>query len=283
MISMMIENIEKHVDFERLKYCNGICQKWGQRFKTKKNEYMRTLIYIHKNPEKYKSILEQKYRSQFSKDVKHMFYAAEIEEILIKQYHAMIFKVFKVLRIPNELYETMEIDGMIAIRSAIWNYRHHESKASFSTFCYNSILMRISGGYGKIKQKRARNAKRMIIMNESDLQDFNWSIYEKKYSNIETDTLAQELENIIQKCKLNEQEGMLIRLYALRNDPKDWHRVYREKYKNPMFNGKPLSRQSVLNHLAAVQKKIYMYLRRSDNLDVAHFCKLKIKTKDWAN
>ena len=189
-------NIEKYVDFEKLKDCNGVCYKWGQRFKVIKRDYMRLLIYIHKNPEAYKVKLEKKYRSQFSKDVKTMFYAAQIEEILVKQYHGMIYKIFKVLRIPIDLYESMEIDGMMAIRTAIWNYRHHKANASFSTFCYNNIFMRIQGAYGKIKSKKARRAKYFRITNESDLQDFDWSIHEKTYSNIENDTLAQELEKI---------------------------------------------------------------------------------------
>ena len=78
----MQNNIDTIVDFEKLRQTNDLCHKWADRFGISSNKFMKFIINAKSNYEFYKNKLAIKYRSQFSKDCKVMFYAAEIEDVL---------------------------------------------------------------------------------------------------------------------------------------------------------------------------------------------------------
>jgi DNA-directed RNA polymerase specialized sigma24 family protein len=268
MISKMRDDIKKLVDFEKLKKCNDICHKWSSRFNVDKRDYMKFMYGIFKNPESVKNKLEVKYRSQFSKDCKVMFYAAEIENTLITQYHAMIFNIMKKLRIDQNDFDEYITDGFMAIRAATWQYRTYEVKASFTTYAHRAIFMRIKGKLFKEKEKKDRRCG-LRINYESDYTDEAFSIDNhincKQYSDSERD-LEADIESVISKSKLNEQEAMMLRSFANHKmDDGRWYDEYRKKYINEKI-GLPYSRQSIYNQLEIIHKKLFKFFRSNNML-----------------
>ena len=155
MSAKMNKNIHELVDFERLKKANDTWMKWLKYFGVPQKKYQRFILNIKKSPENFKKDVAVNYRSQFSKDLKTMFYAGEVEEILIKQYHALVLYVLKRMRVAFDRYDEMITDGFLAIRSATWQYRTHKIKASFTTFVHNAIFCKFKGKLHKEKIGRA--------------------------------------------------------------------------------------------------------------------------------
>lgn len=268
MISRMHDDIKKLVDFEKLKKCNDICHKWSERFGIGKRDYMRFMYGIFKNPESVKNQLESKYRSQFTKDCKVMFYAAEIEDTLIRQYHAMIFNIMKKFRINQNDFDEYITDGFMAIRAATWQYRTYKVKASFTTYAHRAIFMRIKGKLCKEKEKRDRRHSLKINF-ESDYEEECFSIDNhincKQYSDSERD-LEADIESVISESKLTDQEAMMLRSFANHKlDTGRWYDEYRKKYINEKI-GQPFSRQSIYNQLELLHTKLFKFFRRNDML-----------------
>ena len=265
MISRMRDDIKKLVDFEKLKKCNDICHKWAARFNVDKRDYMIFMYGIFKKPESVKNRLEVKYRSQFSKDCKVMFYAAEVEEILIKQYHAMIFNIMKKLRIDQNDFDQYITQGFMAIRAATWQYRTYKIEASFTTYAHRSIFMRIKGQLCKEKEKRDRQSN-FKISSESDYDecftiDNHYNC--KQYSDSHQD-LNQDIENVIVESKLTEQEAMMLRGFTNHKiNNGRWYDEYRKKYINIQI-GRPYSRQSIYNQLEVLHNKLFEFFKTKD-------------------
>jgi hypothetical protein len=280
MISKMHDDIKKLVDFEKLKKCNDICHKWSTRFGIGKREYMRFMYNIFKNPESVKKQLEVKYRSQFTKDCKVMFYAAEVENVLIKQYHAMIFNIMKKFRIDQNDFDEYVTDGFMAIRAATWQYRTYKVKASFTTYAHRAIFMRIKGKLCKEKEKRDRRHNLRISF-ESDYDEGSFNINNhvncKQYSDSERE-LESDIENVIIQNKLNDQEAMMLRSFANHKmDNGRWYDEYRKKYINEKI-GLPYSRQAIYNQLEILHKKLLKFFEKNDMLPKNFDISRKIKT-----
>jgi hypothetical protein len=280
MISRMHDDIKKLVDFEKLKKCNDICHKWSTRFGIGKREYMRFMYNIFKNPESVKNQLEVKYRSQFTKDCKVMFYAAEVENALIKQYHAMIFNIMKKFRIDQNDFDEYVTDGFMAIRAATWQYRTYKVKASFTTYAHRAIFMRIKGKLCKEKEKRDRRHNLRISF-ESDYDEGSFNINNhvncKQYSDSERE-LESDIENVIIQNKLNDQEAMMLRSFANHKmDNGRWYDEYRKKYINEKI-GLPYSRQAIYNQLEILHKKLLKFFEKNDMLPKNFDISRKIKT-----
>jgi hypothetical protein len=280
MISKMHDDIKKLVDFEKLKKCNDICHKWSTRFGIGKREYMRFMYNIFKNPESVKNQLEVKYRSQFTKDCKVMFYAAEVENALIKQYHAMIFNIMKKFRIDQNDFDEYVTDGFMAIRAATWQYRTYKVKASFTTYAHRAIFMRIKGKLCKEKEKRDRRHNLRISF-ESDYDEGSFNINNhvncKQYSDSERE-LESDIENVIIQNKLNDQEAMMLRSFANHKmDNGRWYDEYRKKYINEKI-GLPYSRQAIYNQLEILHKKLLKFFEKNDMLPKNFDISRKIKT-----
>ena len=154
IVSKMRSDINEIVDFEKLKKCNDICFKWSKKFKVKKMYYAKFMWKVFKNPKSFLDRLKPQFHAQFLKDCKNMFYAAEVEEILINQYSAMVVNIMKRMRIQYNNFEDYLNDGYMAIRSAVWQYRTYKIKASFTTYAHRSVFMRIRGILHKQKLKR---------------------------------------------------------------------------------------------------------------------------------
>lgn len=267
-IHHMRTNIAEIVDFEKLKKCNTICYKWCRHFKIKKVHYMRFVCNILKNQQHYAQKLSAKYKDQFAEDCKIMFYALEVENILIEQYNAMVFNIMKRMRISYDRYDDFITDGLMAIRSAVWQYRTYKVKASFTTYAHRAIFMRIRGKLHKERLKQLTKGDLKIkCVSDFENEEFNLENcgMHKDYA-INKENIDLEIDNIIVGCNLTDQEAMLLRSFVNRRiDVSMWYIEYRAKYINKQLN-KPFSRQSIYNHLEVVHKKVIAYLQSKDIL-----------------
>lgn len=262
-IRHMRENIEEIVDFEKLKKSNDTCHKWCKRFKIKKMYYVRFMFNIFKNPEQHVVKLPAKYKLQFLEDCKSMFYAAEVENVLIEQYNAMVFNIMKKMHISCDDYDDFVTDGLMAIRAAVWQYRTYKIKASFTTYVHRSIFMRIRGRLHKEKLKKLTR-KNLKINRVSDFESEEFNLENLKVTkdySANTENINLEIEKIIVGCSLTDQEAMLLRSFVDRKiDVSIWYADYIKKYINKKLN-KPFTRQSIYNHLEIVHEKIFSYLQ----------------------
>lgn len=271
-----LENITEIVDFERLRRSNDICWKWAQRFGATQHDFIRFAVRMRNDLEGLKKRLEVRFRCQFVKDCKVMFYAVEVEEILVNQYTAMIFSILRRLKVPSNEHEELITEGLVAIRNATWHFRNVKgAKASFTTFCFNSIMLRIRGLRLKEYQKRQRREGIVFVNNASDMsENFNFNLFSKDYSqNLEENNQAAEFDNILELCKLTEKETFLIRSFMSRfqGDSEQrvegrWYDKFTEKYPNPKLN-KNYSRQGVYNQLVRVQMKILYIMKKHNKVD----------------
>ncbi len=262
-ISRMRNDIAKLVDFEKLKKCNDICYKWAIRMKVKKPNYARFMWNVIKNPEAFQDRLAAKYRSQFLEDCKTMFYAAEVEEILINQYSAMVINIMKRMRIQYLQYEDHLTDGYMAIRSAVWQYRTYKVKASFTTYAHRAIFMRIRGKLHKERMKKLNNNVRVACMSDFESEEISLTIMSaSKDCAANMEDINQQIVELSKNCSLTEQETMILLSFANRKiDVPTWYEDYRKKYLNTKSN-KQLSRQSIYNHLAVVHEKVLFYMQQ---------------------
>lgn len=266
----MQNNIEQIVDFRKLRESNSLGKKWADRFGVSVNFYLVHMIDVKNNYEKYKNQLEQKYRSQFSKDYKKMWYALEVEDVLIRQYEPCIHKLaIKFCKDDSKMDEYISL-GMRTVRQSVWQFRTHKSKASFFTFVYNGLFQRLRGfRFKQIKAKKSR--KNVITYNEVDLRsnhsDNHFSLAnhpeKEKFHYYEDEEIwyRNMLEKLINSAVLSSDEKVLLDMFMRRKDDfPDWCHQYREKY--PKKDGGVMSRQAVHNKLQYIQKKIWIAYRR---------------------
>jgi hypothetical protein len=250
----MIKNIEEFVDFQKLKDCNEKLLMWSKHFGIEKKNLLRFVWSIHKNKESVQERLNKKQYSQYKKDCETMFYAGEVEELLIVQYDRMIFKnirQFKIKESEESMYHSI---GQMAIRNAVWSYRNHAIKASFTTFVAKSIFLRIRGEVFRIALKKRRHES-LKINNESDFdENFKLDSF-KKHIEPKFDIMG-EVFKVIHECGLTDQEAMLIKCFVNRGvNSEIWYNEYKKKYKNIRTN-KDFSKQSFYDHLFKVQQLI---------------------------
>lgn len=271
-----LANIAEVVDFEKLRRCNDLCWKWAQRFGATQHDFIRFVVRMRNDLDGLKKRLEVRFRCQFVKDCKIMFYAVEVEEILVNQYTAMIFSILRRLRVPANEQEELITEGLVAIRNSTWHFRNIKgAKASFTTFCYNSIMLRIRGLRIKDYQKRQRRENITFVNNASDMsENFNFNMFSKDYSqNLEENNHNSEIDGILELCKLTEKETFLIRSFMNRFQGESegrvqgrWYDKFAEKFPNPQFN-KTYSRQGIYNQLVKVQMKILYIMKKHKKVD----------------
>ncbi len=256
----MKSNIEKLVDFQRLKDSNDKCLSWAKKLKIGKNDYVRKMLHVMKNPEIYAEKLKGKQKNKFMEDAKTMFYAFQVENILCEQYAPMVINIMKKFKLTIEKFENIYPNGLMAVRSSVWQYRNHKIKASFTTFAHRAIFMRVLGIIHR--EKRNRLKIRPIVSslsnydNEIDINSFPKN-YEPEYVNFDKD-----LNTVIKDSSLTEQEEFMIRAFVNRKVDELWYGEYIEKYRNAKLDNRKFSRQTIYNQLLAVQTKIMESLQR---------------------
>lgn len=250
--------LKKLVDFEKLKSCNAMCLKWSERFGEKRKNLVTFGVRLMKDIKGNMKKLPINLRSQFRKDSKIMFYAASVESILIEQYRPMILNLMKKLKTPTQDFEQSEIEGMLAIRAAVWNYIECEQKASFTTYVYHAINFRIKQRKAKEIERQARRNKLKIIYNFSDLEkDENSFQPTSKYVDNNCN-IEENLAKIAKICQLDECEVYMLQCFANRlNGNHSWYDTYSEKYM------KNVRKNRIRNALKRLQTKVYLRMKKN--------------------
>lgn len=257
---LKISELEKLVDFKKLKACNALCLKWSKRFGQKQKNLLLFCVNVMKDIPGHMKKLPVNLRCQFKKDCKVMFYAASVESLLIEQYKFMVKSLLRKNNIPSHLFEHHETDGLVAIRAAVWNYLEHKQKASFTTYVYHSIFNRIRQRRMKDIEKQNRRDHLKIIFNFSDLEPNEDRTFEavSKYSKNESCNIDEHLNQVAKVCQLNDREAYLLQCFANRLDgSKNWYKDYGSKYmKNPCKN-------TIRNELRRLQTKVFYGMRKN--------------------
>ncbi len=266
----IVEKNINNVDFDRLKESNDLCHKWADHFNIASNYYIKFIIDLYKNINKFVVLLEQEKQIELINDHKIMFYSIEVEDILVKQFYHTVPHFIKKLKIKDSLYDHYLSVGLCAVRNAVWNYKTHESNASFFTFCCHGVFIRLSREGSKLVSAKKRK-KNINMIFESDLSNEvnNFSLAQFSGAKITLDNEESEevtksfFESLIEESGINEDEKFLISEYMNRGvSGKNWStkymEMYFEKYKST------LSRQTIYNKLYAAQRKIWsVYTRKT--------------------
>lgn len=271
-MSYMKSNFKSLVDFKKLRKCNDVCKKWADRSNIGKNDYINFIINLRKNPHFYKDQLEVRFRCQFVKDVKYMFYAFDIENIVVEQFYHSVSSILTNLRITGNQRDELFSVGLYAIRSAVLNFRNHKSNASLFTFVYNGIYQKITGNIfkEKLKTKRRKN----FCINESDIfgnkkNKLNMESMAFEKINYDESLEHEEAKDCINKLflesDLTQDEIYLMNQYMRRDiDSPTWNAKYRENFEK--INGKKISKQGVFCKLAKIQRKMWATYSKIKNV-----------------
>lgn len=262
-MSMMKSNFKELVSIEKLKIANDCCKKWADRLGIKKNDYVKFVIDLKKNPNDYKQKLPVQYRSQFSKDHKVMFYAMEVENIIIEQYYNTVTHIINKIKVKECFRDDFLAIGLTAIRSSIFNYRTHKVSASFFTFCFNGVFRKLVGTKYKMAMRMKKKKGLQFTatdMSKSESKPFRIGEVPGASVNYDQNFESQEAElqkdQIIYKSGLTDDEIYLVKLYMTRNtDNPKWNQVYRNYHINK--TGKSISKQGVFVKLYKAQKKMW--------------------------
>lgn len=262
-MNYMKKDFKYLVDFKKLRKCNDVCKKWADRFGIGKNDYINFIINLKKNPYVFKDQLEVRFRCQFVKDIKYMFYAFDIENLVVEQFYHSVSSILTNLKISGNQRDELFSVGLYAIRSAVLNFRNHKSNASLFTFVYNGIYQKITGAIIKEKAKARRRKK--ICVNESDMPNskkskatMDYIAFEKiNYDeNFEQDEAKDCVSKLFSESNLTKDEMLLINKYMHRDiDSPSWNAEYREIFEQN--NGRKISKQGVFCKLAKIQRKMW--------------------------
>lgn len=266
-------DFKEKVNEDKLRISNDLGKKWRERFRVSKNDHMKFMINMMKDKSKYLKKLEQRFRSQFVKDYPKMFYAYEVENIIIEQYYNCVSHCMTKLNIAEHLREDFHAIGLTSLRSGVWNFRTHKVKASLFTYCFNGVFNRILGL--RTKHAKALNrANRAKIHLETDYYKAakdTLRLSQACVVHVDYDKAIEEKESadlfklLLEKTELKEDELFLLNKYITRNDGnQNWCSVYRDKFTHA--DGKKLSRQGVHVKLAIIKKKLWQTYAKLKNL-----------------
>ena len=268
-------------DIEKLRRSNDLQWKWFLRTNQYKNNYISWVLELHKNPEIFKKTLRGSYKSAFTKDLKEMFYAAKVENEIISGYMAMIGFVLKKIKHTESQYDELYSIGMIAIRNCIWQYRNIGVKCSFTTYCHNSIWMRIKGERFKGETKFNRRKKYTTISYSTDIgEKFDLESFASKAKDLGIDESSEFMEKLKEKLNLKEDEAYLFECLLNRPNIKRgegvWYKTYVEKYKHTFPKNK-ITKEGVRLRTLKLQRKIWHNWHVLQGLPVIEMPKPKMK------
>ena len=274
-------------DVAKLRRCNDLLWKWFCRSGEKQNKYYSWVIACWQNPERFKKTLTPPMKSAFAKEVKFMFYAAEIEEAVIKQYEKMIPHVLKKLKFQNHDFDDLYQVGMHAIRKCVWHYRNMSVKCGLTTFCFNSIFLRIRGQLSKVSTLKNRREKKFSISFENEM-DVNFKLSNshcrlRKHKEIEFDETPELLKKILQKADFKQDEVYLIELLLKRHDhiptedDKLWYSKYLSNFAHTFPKNK-ITREGFRQRLLKLQQKFWFYYRLVQNLPITEMPAIKMRS-----
>jgi DNA-directed RNA polymerase specialized sigma subunit len=261
-----------NVDYNRLRRSNDLAWKWFDRTKLHKNKYINWVLNLKKNPQEFKDTLSPSMKSAFSKDLKELFYAAEIEDALVSQYVPLVHHILKKVSYRQTHEDELLSIGFIAIRNAVWQYRNVGVKCGFTTYCHSSVYMRITGEISKLKTIFRRRAKKCTMTLYSDINNdikFNdIAVCSDEDRNSET---AEILNKTIELMNLKSEEKYLFNLLINRagaiRGQEVWYQPYLNNCKKSFPNGK-LTKEAVRLRVLKLQKNFWINWHIAQGLDV---------------
>jgi hypothetical protein len=270
MAMMTKKELEKVVDFARLKKANGLLLKWAVRFDICKNKFVRWVSSLNANAEEHKNKLPINMRSAFVKDCKVMFYASEIQSILVEQYSQMVHQTLSKIRIPQDTnqYDEFYNEGLLAIVYASWSFRQTKSKCSFTTFVFNTINMRLKGNKFKDYKKAKRRSDKVAIYTEAE-KDENFNLAEMSpvkdsEPEIFVEPVNKVVDRLIEVANLDEADAFMLRAYANRKEIVDktlWHTEFTEKYAHTFMFGR-VTKQGLQQRMKRLQKRLWSHYKK---------------------
>jgi hypothetical protein len=248
-------NMSYVFDEDRLRRSNQLLVKWLPRFGYVAKEHQRFCAKLQKDHKQMASLLPQNMRSQFAKDCKVMFYAAEVDNSVVQQFIPMVHKILRKMPISEDQYDDHFVEGLMAIRAAVWHFRPHKANAKFATFCHNSISKKINWFRMKAHSKIKRRESKCKVVFANDMA--SKAAYSHNFDDYVEEPMKDLIDRLITACNLSEPERFLIKSFVERDQRKDgvWFDEYRK-----IYNKK--SRQTISIRLKKVQLKIFREMRR---------------------
>jgi len=276
MAMMSQKELSEIVDFERLKKSNDLILKWGQRFKISKNKFVRWATALPRKLQEHKKLLAPNMRCAFVKDAKTMFYAIEVQGILVEQYEQMVHKILKSIYITQdmEIYDDMYNEGLIAIMYASWSFRNVKNKCAFTTFCFNTLYMRLRGIKNKNYRKEQRRGNKVQVYNECQQgEDFdlsNYAVAKEVWPEDLIENVDVVMEKLIVSAKLDEADAYLMKEYAKRKEKTEkgvWYQEFHKKFLHT-FKTNRLTRQGLQQRVKKLKAKLLFYYKKLYNPEI---------------
>lgn len=267
------------VDFAKLRSSNDLLLKWGNRANVKKAKYVQWCIRLWQNPEAHKKTLPVNLRSAFAKDCKSMFYAAEVDGPLIQQYTNMIYHVMNKLGIPEEEREDLIHVAMSTIRYAVWQFRNHKIRCGFTTWCHNTLFLRLKKHHITMRLNAKRRKARFPLASQIG-DTFSMDNYSYSDSKINIQNLTVEagevFTNMLTFANLSAEEKCMLECFMKRHDKvymEDktvWYSEYLDKFMHTSKTGR-LTREAVRLRLIKLQKKLWFAWHRAKQEEAPKF------------
>ena len=250
-------------DFAKLAAANELLWKWGERFGIHNGKFLNFVYKLKQNQnDLIKELKNAKWKQEFKKDCKVMFYAAEIENDLFKQYRPVVGSVVNRFKLKSgQAIENAYDIGVSSLRGAIWRYRFTHVK--FLSYAMTGVMMAVKGYVVHRHYMKDRRAKHVQIFCNSDTDIMftdNLLFADKREKDpAETITDIPEIDenNIAQFAKLTSDENMLLKLHIQRqNYPQSFMAYYLKRHK------KKISRRSVNDMLQRTRRKIFINVKQ---------------------
>jgi hypothetical protein len=216
-------------------------------------------------------------RSAFSKDFKTMFYASEVQDILVTQYSQMVHKVLNYIYIKpgTENYDGMYNEGLLSIVYSTWSFRNVKAKCSFSTFCYNTLFMRLRGIKFKEYKKEKRRGDKVNIYFESDRSE-QLSLSDHAAKQIDPIDFVEPVDIVLNKliyaANLDEADAFIIKAFSNRNERLEkgvWYKEFSERFTHT-FKLNRITKQGLQQRVKRIHAKLWFHYKKmyGDSIDV---------------
>jgi hypothetical protein len=262
-------------DFDKLRQSNSILWNWSKYFKIHNKSFLAFAYKLKEKKQKYLNLISgKKLKEKFISDFDVMFYAAEIENDLFKQYRPTIFSIIRRFSVKNQETKEKLFDvGTLALRGAIWRYNREEVK--FVTYAMNGITLAVRG-MASLEVKRFKNMKESkYFFTRDDNQNYLMGIkiiadfksLEPHEELLRNESLNEEI--IAKFAELNSDEIKLVQFHVYNNTER-----YRQKFRD-YYNkrhGKNITNFQISSMWRKTKKKIWKHLISSQYSDSLANC-----------
>ncbi len=261
--------MEPEWNFDKLRHSNSILWNWSQYFEIHNNHFLAFAYKLKEKKQEYLNLItDEKLKQKFIADCDEMFYAAEIENDLFKQYRPAIFSIIRRFNATrHELQELLFDVGTLALRGAIWRYQRDSVK--FITFAMNGIILAIRG-MASFEHKRFNKRKKKECFfvgdnNKNFLMDNKILVDPKSLEPhdqlLRSESLDEEAITRVARLNLDETKLVHFHVYNTEHYRQKFRDYYRERY------GKNISNSQISMLWSKTKKKIWKRLISSQYSD----------------